>query len=78
MKMKCLMASLAAILAVGMPVKATVVVSEVIYNPHGTEQLIEWMEIFNTGNSSVDISGWYVTDGDLGADDTLPTCNMTD
>lgn len=60
-----------AALALCTTAKADVVFSEIFYNPNGTEQLIEFVEIYNTSAAPVDVSGWYITDGDLGADGQL-------
>ena len=43
---------------------AAVVLSEVMANPAGSEDSDEFIEIFNRGDESVDVSGWSVTDGD--------------
>ncbi|MBS3095188.1 lamin tail domain-containing protein [Candidatus Woesearchaeota archaeon] len=38
---------------------ANVVISEIMYNPNqGSDTDIEWVEIYNTGASAVDLSGW--------------------
>jgi len=52
------------------PASAAVIVSEIMYNPQGTDLdttvtptvLREWGEIFNTGSVAVDISGWSFGD----------------
>ena len=43
-----------------------VIITEIMYNPSGTDGSAEWVEIHNTAASSVDISGWYLDDGDGG------------
>lgn len=35
-----------------------VVITEIMFNPHGTDEGQEWVEIYNTSNSTVDISRW--------------------
>ena len=53
------------------PEPATVIISEIMYNPASTEggspdywQQVEWVEIYNYGTSAVDISGWGLMDED--------------
>ncbi|MHC5109826.1 MAG: lamin tail domain-containing protein [Planctomycetota bacterium] len=46
---------------------ATVVISEIMYNPSSSEAVpnqVEWVEIYNAGVVPVDISGWYLADED--------------
>lgn len=54
-------------------VSAQVIITEVMYNPASTEggfgpdappTQTEWLEIYNTGDEPVDISGWYLQDED--------------
>lgn len=44
--------------------KAQVVITEIMYNPpeSGTDSL-EYIELLNTGNNSIDVSGWNFTQG---------------
>jgi hypothetical protein len=46
--------------------RADVIVSEIMYNPDGSDLEAtasrEWIEIYNTGTSAVDIGGWQVGD----------------
>lgn len=49
------------------PVAAEVIISEIMYNPDSSESLpndVEWVEVYNTGNTPVDISGWFLQDED--------------
>ncbi|GAB4535999.1 MAG: hypothetical protein Fur0018_26510 [Anaerolineales bacterium] len=39
-----------------------VVISEIMYDPIGAEPDTEWVELYNPGSTSVDISGWVLTD----------------
>lgn len=46
---------------------AQIVISEIMYNPQGTDRVAgefskEWVEIYNTGTSAVDLSGWTLED----------------
>jgi hypothetical protein len=43
---------------------AEVVISEIMYNPVGSDTNTEWIEVHNTGSSSVDLSSWYISDYD--------------
>jgi hypothetical protein len=49
-----------------LPASAEIIVSELMYNPDGTDLdppiMREWIEIFNTGLSAVNIGGWQVGD----------------
>lgn len=70
--MKVLVVTLiaAALLAGGLlqrrPVHAAaygnVVISEIMYDPIGTEPDTEWVELYNPGSTSVDVGGWVLTD----------------
>ena len=44
-----------------------VIISEIMYNPDSSEALpndVEWIEIYNTGGTSVDLTGWAIQDED--------------
>ncbi|MCO4771179.1 MAG: lamin tail domain-containing protein [Deltaproteobacteria bacterium] len=59
----------------------TVIVNELMPNPAGTDSGNEWVELVNTGNASVDLTGWtlgdtaepdrHVFSGTLGPDEAL-------
>ncbi len=54
---------------------ATVMISELMYNPNSTEAIpvqTEWVEIYNYGSDPVDISGWYLADEDGVSSIALP------
>lgn len=66
MKRIAILCGLVAALATG-SARADVIISEIMYNPNSSEMspiLSEWIEIYNNGNSSVDISGWSIRDED--------------
>jgi hypothetical protein len=42
---------------------AQVVISEIMYDPPGTDAKHEWVELFNAGDSAVDLSKWKISDG---------------
>lgn len=50
--------------------RGAVIISEIMYNPQGTDSDAaavppynrEWIEIYNTGDASVDLSGWQLGD----------------
>lgn len=54
-------------------VSASVVISQVLYDPVGTESGGEAVELKNDGNSSVDISGWVLTTESSATDATIPS-----
>ncbi|MDD3190588.1 MAG: lamin tail domain-containing protein, partial [Candidatus Pacebacteria bacterium] len=43
-------------------VDSGIVISELLINPEGTDTLGEFIEIYNTGNTKVDITGWTLSD----------------
>lgn len=49
-----------------------VVISEVLYDPAGTESGGEAVEIYNPTNDSIDISGWTIRTESSSADATIP------
>lgn len=40
-----------------------VVINEIHYNPAGTDDATEFIELFNTGTQSVDLAGWRFSEG---------------
>ncbi|RLE37597.1 hypothetical protein DRJ12_02635, partial [Candidatus Acetothermia bacterium] len=52
------------VFALAVAVSAQVVINEVVYDPVGDEASGEWVELYNAGGSSVDLSGWQLTDQD--------------
>jgi hypothetical protein len=44
-------------------VGASVVINELISDPDGSDTGLEWVELYNAGNSAVDVSGWAVVAG---------------
>ncbi len=42
---------------------AEVMISEIMYNPLGTETKKEWIEIYNKGENALNISSWKIQDG---------------
>lgn len=40
-----------------------IVISEIMYDPTGSEPANEWVEIYNWGTDTIDVSGWILTDG---------------
>ncbi|BCW98027.1 MAG: hypothetical protein KatS3mg024_0854 [Armatimonadota bacterium] len=65
----------ALVLAMCPPSQGTVMISEIMYNPNSTEAIpvqTEWIEIYNYGTASVDISGWYISDEDGASSVTIP------
>ncbi len=52
--------------------RANVVISQVLYDPAGTESGGEAVELRNDGSSAVDISGWVLETENSASDATLP------
>ena len=42
---------------------ADVVINELNYNPDGSDDLTEFIELWNFGNENIDISGWFFSKG---------------
>ncbi|MEZ6121331.1 MAG: lamin tail domain-containing protein [Pirellulaceae bacterium] len=42
---------------------ANVVINEIHYNPQDNQSLSEFIELFNAGDESADVSGWHFSDG---------------
>jgi hypothetical protein len=42
------------------PASASMIISEIMYDVQGTDTNREWVELYNTGSSLVDLSGWQV------------------
>lgn len=54
---------------------AEVLITEIMYDPASSEAApvkTEWVEIYNTGDQAVDLTGWYLEDEDARTD-ALPT-----
>lgn len=45
--------------------QAQIVVSELNYHSDSTQNASDWIELWNTSSSSVDVSGWQLVDGNL-------------
>ncbi len=41
-----------------------VIITEIMYGPNSTGNRAEWIEIYNTTNLTIDISGWFLSDED--------------
>ncbi len=52
-----------------------IIINEFLYDPYGTEVAGEFVELHNCGNTSIDMSGWTISDQDGSVDLTFP--NMT-
>lgn len=60
-------AAVAACLAASSIARADIIISEIMWNPNGSEGgLQEWIEITNTGIATVDLSGWVYADSQDG------------
>jgi hypothetical protein len=70
----CFLLLIAVAGAIATPARAEIIISEIMYNPQGTDRddaalppyNREWIELFNTGPSVVDIGGWQLGDSQDG------------
>lgn len=49
------------------PAAAAVIISEIMFNPASSEKppaKTEWVEIYNAGTNTADLTGWYLQDED--------------
>ena len=46
-------------------ISASIVINEFDPNPLGADAGNEWVELYNTGSSPVDLTGYNLTNGDL-------------
>ncbi len=51
---------------------ARVVISEILYNPLGSEYELEFVELYNTGNTTVQLSDWYLNTSSSERDVVIP------
>ncbi|MEX0933949.1 MAG: lamin tail domain-containing protein [Candidatus Paceibacterota bacterium] len=51
------------LLAVPTSVRAQLIITEVMYDPQGSDKGREWVEIYNSGSSAVNLDGWKINDG---------------
>jgi len=57
-------------LEIGLPLAAPrVVINEIDLNPPGADRNSEWVELYNDGESAVDVGGWVVVAGAGGEDE---------
>jgi hypothetical protein len=56
------------ILLLSLPLSAEIVINEIMYNSPGTD--VEFVELYNDGQSAVNLDGWYLLD----SDPTHPPC----
>jgi len=53
----------AAAIASAAPLLSAIVINELHYNPPGSGDATEFIEFYNTSSSSIDMSGWRMSDG---------------
>lgn len=58
------MLSVASILPAAAADPGSVLINEIMYDLPGADDTHEWIELLNTGASSVDVTGWKLNDGD--------------
>jgi hypothetical protein len=54
-------------------VNGEVLVSEIMYNPQGSDSGNEWIEIYNSGNESINLTGWVLYENEIDHELTFPT-----
>lgn len=54
----------------------TVKINEILYNPLGADDGNEWIELYNSGGSTVDLSGWTISGSDGSVKATLPSIDF--
>ena len=52
-----------------MQISNGIIINEIMANPVADESLNEWIEIFNDGSASINVSGWII--GDANDNDTI-------
>ena len=52
-----------AVLALSVPVHARIVINEIHYDPEPKTEPVEFVELYNSGSESVDLTGWYFSQG---------------
>lgn len=57
----------------GSPLRASIIITEIMYNPAGTDVPLEsfaqeWVEIYNIGDQTIDLTGWKMRDEDYNAE----------
>ena len=52
---------------------ADVLINEIHYNPAGSSDEMEFIELWNIGSEAIDISGWIISDG---VDYTFPAATF--
>jgi len=57
----------------GSPEAAAITVSEVNYHSDSTHNSGDWLEVYNYGKNTLDISDWHLTDSNPAHDYTFPT-----
>ncbi len=45
------------------PATASMILSEIMYNPDGPDYYTEYVELYNAGASAMDLTGWQIGDG---------------
>ena len=63
MKLPLRLLSLVSLAVLALPGRAAVVINEIMYHPPSELDADEWIELYNTGASAVDVSGWKFTSG---------------
>lgn len=63
LRLACSLAAFVCALSFGRGAQSAVVINELMYNADATNTGGDWLELYNTGASAVDMSGWSFTEG---------------
>jgi len=58
------MVSMVVLLFITNAAQAAIIISEIMYNPSSTEDDWEWIELYNSGSSEIDLTGYVIDDDD--------------
>lgn len=58
-------------LAFILPVQASIIITEIMYNPSGSESANEYIELYNDGPEQIPLNGYTISDG-TGTDELIP------
>ena len=59
-----IMVSMVVLLFITNAAQAAIIISEIMYNPSSTEDDWEWIELYNSGSSEIDLTGYVIDDDD--------------
>ena len=57
---------------VSIPTDGDIIITEILYNPNGADDGLEWIEVYNNDSITIDIGGWRTCGANFSYD-ILPT-----